>query len=173
MRGTINISNIKIDEDFVKCPPSSRKIQLKREKMEALGRQNKPITLDSHWMLTDGYATLLAMKELGYTECECVIKDNTYGNYEKNIVLSYRNKPTVYIYGIHKGTAQNPPKEYVWRVPTSRKEFVEKNVLPGDTVICNTRYGNKPVVVTKIETLDKCPVEQRVLKFICKIDDGE
>ena len=170
MRRIINISDIKINENFVKHPPSPRKVQLKREKMEALGRQNKPVTLDTHCTLTDGYATLLAMKELGYTECECIIKDNTYGNYEKNIVLSYRNKPTLYICGIHKGTAQNPPKEYVWRVTDSKREYVYENVLPGDTVLCQTKYGLKPIIVTKIVNSDECPIRMRVRKFYRKIE---
>lgn len=32
-------------------------------------------------------------------------------------------------------------------------------ILIGDTIVCNTKYGISPVLVTNIVTLDKCPVD--------------
>ena len=74
---------------------------------------------------------------------------------------SDRNIPTTYIYGKHPNS--NCDKEFMWRVPKSMTWFSE-NVQVGDSLLCQTKFGIAPVIVTKIEVLDKCPVDFRVKK---------
>lgn len=164
----MKISDIKISPEFAFHPPYRKKIDKKRDRMYVSGKQNKPIVINDNGLLIDGYATLLAMIELGYTECRCIYQKH-YGNYEKNELLNYRHTPTTYIYGIHPDSKEK--KTYIWRVPSKSRESIYKEVLPGDTVLVNTKHGNKAVVVTKIETLDECPVDFMVRKFIRKLDD--
>lgn len=81
-------------------------------------------------------------------------------------IPKYREQPTTYIYGLHlKGSDQ---KERIWRVPNSWKGFVD-NVQVGDTIFCNTVHGKAPIVVTRIETLNKCPVEFVVKKVASRV----
>ena len=54
-------------------------------------------------------------------------------------------------------------KEYVWRVPTSWTGW-ENDLLPGDRILVNTKYGVKPVIITRIEWRDECPVNMRIKK---------
>lgn len=168
MKNIIKISDIRIPKVFLNHPPARRKIDDKRDRIDLLGKQNKPIIIDENNLITDGYATLLALQELGYTEC-WYRRQNTYGNYEKNQLDDYHNVPTTYIYGIHPNSTSKTPKEYTWRVPNAQRNTIYSEILPGDMVMCETKFGLAPVIVTKIETLDKCPVKGRVKKFVRKI----
>ena len=51
----------------------------------------------------------------------------------------------------------------MWRVPKSWTWFAQ-NVQVGDTVLCQTKFGISPVIVTNVKVLDKCPVDFRVKK---------
>ena len=73
----------------------------------------------------------------------------------------YRNNTTTYVYGIHPNSKDT--KTYVWRVPKSWTWFAE-NVRSGDSILCQTKFGSAPVIVTKVEVLDSCPVNIRVKK---------
>lgn len=156
----IKISEIKICDEFVEHQPSERKIVNKMKWIKKRNRQHGnfcKIVLDENGVLIDGYATMLAMEKMGYTECYCSIKKP-----------NYREQPTTYIFGYHPNSVSEN-REYVWRVPNAQTEWIYGQVLPGDTVLCQTKFGIAPVVVTRIETLDKCPVEMRVKKFIAKL----
>lgn len=59
---------------------------------------------------------------------------------------------------------------YMWRVSKRRTDSVYKEILPGDEVLVATKYGKKPVIITRIETLDKCPTDRVVKKYICKLE---
>ena len=74
-----------------------------------------------------------------------------------------KNKFTTYIYGKHP----NNKKEYIWRVPDSWDGWMEY-VHIGDVIICDTKFGSAPVIISKIETLDKCPVNFKVKKVCSK-----
>lgn len=69
----------------------------------------------------------------------------------KYLKKTYKDQLTTYIYGIHPNSHNH--KEYVWRVPESKK-FTEFKALvqPGDTVFVNTKFGVNPLVVTKVCT---------------------
>ena len=55
----------------------------------------------------------------------------------------------------------------MWRVPESWNGWVD-NVQIGDTVMCATKFGYAPVVVSKIEILDKCPIDIPIKKVCNK-----
>ena len=74
---------------------------------------------------------------------------------------SYKNTSTTYIYGVHPNS--NCSKEFVWRVPASWGNWAD-NLQIGDIVLCQTKFGFAPVIVTKIEVLDKCQVDFRIKK---------
>ena len=81
--------------------------------------------------------------------------------YEKlpKVNTSYKNTLTTYIFGVHPNS--NCTKEFCWRVPASWGNWAE-NIEIGDTVLCQTKFGYSPVVVSKVEVLNKPPVEMRV-----------
>lgn len=157
----IKISEIKISDEFASHQPSTQKIA---KKMRWIGSRNRKgknfckIVLDENGVLIDGYATMLAMKKMGYTECYYSIKKP-----------NYREQPTTYIFGYHPNSITDK-REYMWRVPNPQTEWIYSQVNVGDTVLCQTKFGIAPVIVTRMETLDKCPVDMRVKKFVKKID---
>lgn len=159
---TINISDVKLSSAFLTHQPRCEKIDAKREQILALGKQHKPIIIDKNDYLQDGYATLLAMKELGYTECRYIRLTKTGPQY------TYRDRDTTYIFGIHPTDVNQ--KEYVWRAPDSKRDSVYDEILPGDTAMVQTKQGLRHIVVTRIETLSTCPVDMRVRKYICKCE---
>lgn len=157
MKKIVNISDIKISESFLSHPPKCEKIEKKKhESFDEAGNQIRAVKLNKNNVLINGYATLLAAKELGYKKVWA-----KGGKIEIKNWTSYENKSTVYIFGVHPNS--NCKKEFCWRLPNSWKGF-EKHVEVGDTILCNTKFGRSPIVVTKIETLDKPPVECTIKK---------
>ena len=76
---------------------------------------------------------------------------------------AYRTEKTTYIYGIHPNSLSK--KERIWRVAKSWGNWVD-NIKVGDLILCDTKNGYKQVKVTKIETLDECPVKFQVKKVV-------
>lgn len=155
----MNITDIKISDNFLAHPPKPEKIEMKKKNsFDEVGNQICTVKLDKNNILIDGYATLLAAKELGY--------EKVWVKGGKNMNLSsYRTEPTTYIYGTHPNSNCN--KEFMWRIPKTYAWMTE-NLQIGDTVLCGTKFGISPVIVTKIETLDKCPTELVVKKVVGK-----
>jgi len=77
----------------------------------------------------------------------------------------YRNEKTTYLYGVHPNS--NCTKTFMWQVPKSWTWFSE-NIQVGDSILCKTKFGIRPIIVTKIEVLDKCPVDFVVKKVVGK-----
>ena len=94
---------------------------------------------------------------------EVIFKKKHNRQYEKlpKVKPTYKNTPTTYIFGVHLNS--NCTKEFCWRVPASWDNWAE-NIEIGDTVLCQTKFGFSPVIVNRVETLDKPPVEMRVKK---------
>ena len=78
-------------------------------------------------------------------------------------VISYKEKPTVYIYGKHPNGIID--KEYVWRLPKSKENMYDV-LLPGDLIYCSTKNGIAPVIVTRIEKRDSLDADLKV-KVVC------
>ena len=79
---------------------------------------------------------------------------------------NYIEKDTTYIYGIHPNDKTN--KERVWRVPNNWNGW-ENDLLPGDKIIVTTKFGSAPIIITRIECLDKCPVDIPVKRVVAKV----
>lgn len=161
----INLSEIIIPKMFLQSNPSETKMERYRNKWSKYNKQPKPLIVDEDNVLIDGYIQYLVLKELGYEEGNYLVRHES-----KKEKSSYRDTLTTYVYGVHPNS--NCTKEFVWRVPKSMTWFVE-NIQVGDSILCQTKFGIAPVVVTKVETLDKCPVDfcvKRVAKCMIRRD---
>ena len=157
----MKLSDIKISSCFATTTPTSEKMEECREHWNEFHRQDRYIVVDRYNMLIDGYVMYLVLKENNIEEAEIKIwhcKKKRW--YRKDIegwkTPKYRNEPTTYVYGKHLNSLGD--KEYVWRIPKSWT-WMQENLQMGDTIACTTKCGISPVVVTKIETLDLCPVD--------------
>ena len=147
------LSEVIITQAFANSYPSEDKVLKYRKEFAKTGKQSKFLVVNKYNVLMDGYIQYLILKENGIEEAE-YIRSN-----RKN-VENYRNEMTTYIYGKHENSSCD--KEFVWRVP---KTWVSFDVKVGDKIFCYTKFGIAPVVVTKIERLEKCPTDLRVKKL--------
>lgn len=166
----MKLSEIKIHNSFVETTPSERKIEECRNNWEKYKRQDRYIVVDNEGFLIDGYVQYLILKEHKEEYAKVKIsncrKKRWYRINTKDWdIPHYKNNQTTYIYGVHPRS--NCVKEFVWRVPETWTGFVE-NVLVGDTVLCATKFGYSPVVVTRIEALDRSPIEIPIKKVCNK-----
>lgn len=161
----MKLNDIVITDEFKKTMPRKEKMDKCRCTYEKYGQPSKKIVVDHKNRLVDGYVQYLVFKE---NNVEDVIvnklenpKDNT-----SRVHKDYKNHLTTYIYGIHPNDTKK--QERIWRVPNSWKGW-ENDILPGDRIMVNTMYGLKPIIVTRIEWLETCPVEYKVKKVAKKI----
>ena len=160
----MKLSDIKISETFANSIPSEEKMEECRNNWDMWHRQDRFIVVNSNNVLIDGYVQYLVLKENYIEEAEIKISNRRKKRwYRKNTddwnIPHYRNETTTYIYGKHPNNNCN--KEFIWRIPKSMTWFTE-NIQVGDSILCQTKFGIAPVIVTKVETLDKCPVDFRV-----------
>lgn len=157
----IKLSEIKITNAFENTTPNPEKVQRYKEYYNKNGKQSKPILLDYKNVLRDGYIQYLILKENGIEEA-IIIRKKKYKRLKKcKTTSSYKDSSTTYIFGVHPNS--NCTKEFCWRVPVSWETWVD-NIEIGDTVLCQTKFGFSPVIVNRVEVLDKPPVEMRVKK---------
>ncbi len=153
----IDINKIVISESFFNSKPSDIKVKKYREDYYLTHKQKKPIVLNEDYVLIDGYIQYLILKENGVMNAYCKIYSN------------YKNSLTTYVYGTHKYLNC----ERVWRVPPFKeKEF--SNLQVGESVWCKTKYGIAPVTITKIEKLNKPPVDFDIKTVVrkCNVSKG-
>ena len=156
----MKLSDIKISDEFASTNPSKFKMDRYRDMWDKFNRQPKYIVVNDNNVLIDGYIQYLLLKEKGFEDGECLVRHSKNGN-----KTTYRNTITTYVYGVHPNS--NCDKEFIWRVPKSMTWFAE-NVQVGDSILCQTKFGIAPVIVTRVEVLDKCPVDFRVKKVASK-----
>ena len=156
----IKLDEIIIPKVFLESKPSEMKIEKCINKWKKYNKQPKLLIIDEDNVLIDGYIQYLVLKELGHEEGNYILKHKS-----KKEKSSYRNIPTAYVYGIHPNSKD--VKTYMWRVPKSWTNWTD-NIQIGDTVMCATKFGYAPVVVSKIEILDKCPIDIPVKKVCSK-----
>ena len=112
----------------------------------------------------------MILKDFGEVEVDVVYLDKE----EKKVELkpSYLNTTTTYIYGIHPKSRSK--KERVWRVPANWGNWAD-NLCIGDLIMCDTKFGEMQVKVTRIEILDERPVDMVIKKVTRKrfLRDGE
>lgn len=162
----IKLSEIKISSAFANTTPSPHKIHKYRESYrENCHRQEKPIVIDKNNYLRDGYIQYLILKEDGVDEAMIIRKNKYKNNKISRKIPAYKNSKTTYIYGIHP--EDKLKKERVWRVPNTWIGW-EKDLLPGDNIIVDTKYGIRTIVITRIEWLDKPPVDYVIRRVVKK-----
>lgn len=172
MTGKIKLSDIKIKDSYTETIPHEEKILECRGHFLSYGEQDRMIIVNHNGELIDGYIQYLVLKELGIEKAEVIVSEKTKNYWhrkstKKQVVPCYKNLTTTYIFGIHEDW--DDKRELMWRVTPKIEMYVYENVLPGDTVLVDTRHGTKPVVVTRIEVFDRCPTNKKVRKFICKV----
>lgn len=163
-----DLSNIKIMKSFQDTVPREYKMNKCRQHWQKYGCQDRYIVVDSNGYLIDGYIQYLVLKENNIDEAEVVFADKKRRIYKRKPHFNYGT--TTYVFGKHKSS----DKEYVWRIPKSWFENGKANEIHiGDNIIVYTRYGFKVVTVTRMETLDECPVNRTVYKILKKLDGDE
>ena len=159
----IKLSDIAISSAFAASAPSEQKVQKYKSRFANTGKQSRYLVLDNENILMDGYIQYLILKENN-------VEEAYYVRYRKK-KPTYRTKKTTYVYGTHPNSKCT--KDFVWRVPENWCGFAE-NIKVGDTIYCRTKFGVSPVVISRIEVSDLCPVDipmRKVAKQI--IQSGE
>lgn len=167
----MKLSEIKISNAFAATIPREGKVKACREYWEENHEQDRDIVVNKDNVLIDGYIQYLVLKEKGIEEVfvKQLGRKRRYRYVKKDRVYrepAYKNSTTTYIRGVHLN--RRTDKEYIWRVPNSWKGW-ENDLLPGDVILVRTQYGVKPIAITNIEWLDKCPVDMRVKKVCGKV----
>lgn len=180
----MNLSEIKIPESFESSVPSLYKYEKCCRYYKETGNQDRYIVVDEKNVLVDGYIMYLVLKSHNVESCDAkriTLRKHKYTDKQRvrygrlipsEKVLTYKEKPTVYIYGKHPNGIIN--KEYVWRLPKSKENMYDV-LLPGDLIYCSTKNGIAPVIVTRIEKRDSWDTELKV-KVVCSriiIRNGE
>ena len=160
----LKLDEIKITSAFAETTPSEKKMSECRYNWNLFKTQDRYLVLDDNYYLIDGYVQYLVLKEKGAEYAEVKFsnkKQKRWYRKRMNYVPKYRNESTTYVYGVHPSDKYN--KERVWRIPKNWL-WSAKNIQVGDSILCETKNGKAPVIVTKVEALDTCPVDFAVKK---------
>ena len=170
----MKLADIKISEAFANSIPSEKKLNECRNNWNHWKRQDRYIVVNPDNILIDGYIMYLVLKENNVEVVEIKISNRRKKHwYRRNVedrnVPYYRNEATTYVYGVHPNSKSG--KEFAWRVPKSWSELEwEDGLNIGDEILVTTKFGIKPVVATKIEISDKCPVNMPVKRVVKRIN---
>ena len=162
----MKLSDIKIKESFANTTPSEEKMNECRYNWRIYSKQDRYIVVDHNNVLIDGYCMYLVLMEYKEEYAEVKISHCRKKRWERKSIKDwvaprYRENPTTYIYGTHPNSKDT--KTYMWRVPESWTGWAD-NIQIGDTIMCTTKNSYTPVVVNKIEVLNKCPIDIPVKK---------
>ena len=163
---TINLSDIKITKAFIDTVPNPDKVKKYKDYYIKNQIQEKAIVIDNNNYLQDGYIQYLILKECGATKATIIRVKNHKSVKNNNINRSfpkYKTNRTTYIFGVHPN--DNFSMERVWRVPNTWNGW-EEDLSIGDTIVVHTKHGKAPLIITKIETLDKPPIKD-IIKRVC------
>lgn len=164
----MKLSDIIIKEDFKNSPPKFQRIEECRQKWKSFGEQDRLIIVNHDNVLVDGYVMYLVLLENGIEEAEIRIGECAKRKglrKSKEDMRDYRNERTCYVYGKHPS---NNAREYIWRIPPKWTQFAD-NVQRGDLILCEAKSSYAPVIVTRIEVCDTCPVTYEVRKVWSKM----
>lgn len=150
----IDIDTIRISNAFQRTHPSDVKLKECSDYWNKYHKQSKMIVLSKNNVLVDGYIQYLILKE----------NNEKIAEVEQS---EYQKEWTTYIYGIHQ---EGSGKEYVWKVPKTWAGW-ENDILPGDKILVETKYGAREIIVTKIEWLDEFPINKKVRNVYKKIEN--
>lgn len=155
----ININKIRVKKSYRKSKPRPEKFSRKLYEFE--NGTIDPIIVDRYYRLIDGYITYLIYKErdIEYVPVQLPSKPKK---------PSYRNSPTLYIYGRHLNKDGQPKgKEYVYRASKNLIDF-----LDAEKVLVYENNKKVPILITRTEVLDHCPVGKPVAK-VARVIKGE
>lgn len=142
----IKMKDIVIPKWFEKSHPSRYKLAERLAAYESGELFTKyDIVVNEDNVLTDGYVTYLTLLNVGYS-----------GMVAAKV---RKSNPRVYVFAKHSPEG----KEYVWKI--SQKFGTDVKIKPGDKVIARTKYGNKEVIVTRVEVLNSPPVSCKIRKL--------
>lgn len=160
----LKMDEIKITSAFAESVPSEKKMVECRNNWEKFNTQDRYIVLNDDYYLIDGYIQYLILKEKNSENAEVVFSNKKRYKWHRKpsyLLPQYRYEATTYIYGVHPNSKET--KTHMWRVPKSWTCWTE-NIQIGDTIMCATKNGYAPVLVNKIEILDRCPIDIPVKK---------
>lgn len=173
MTRVMKLSDIRIKGSFKNSIPNDYKLAQCREYWDQHGFYLHDIVVNNKDYLVNGYIQYLLLKENGIQDV--VVKDFDKKVYKRRKLKvrknsnkkskSYRDMETLYVFGIYPGRT----KERVWRVSNKFQKEWECILSVGDTVFAKTKYGNAPIIVTRIERLSECPVDMPVKRIAKKI----
>lgn len=174
MTRVMKLSDVRIKGSFKNSFPNDYKLAQCREYWSQYGLYLHDIVVNDKGYLVDGYIQYLVLKENGIEDIVVKDLDKKVHNRkklkvrksEKKKSKSYKDMETLYIFGIHLGRGK---KERVWRAPNKFQKEWEDILNIGDIVMVKTKRGNAPIEVTRIERLDKCPVDISVKRVVEKI----
>ena len=168
---TRKINDIIISDNFRRTVPKEHKMQECRDAWNMYHGQDRAIVVDKNNILIDGYIQYLILKEKGIDDAQIILSNKKKLKYKRynmknHSIPYYINNPTTYLYGVHRNNRTGEmSKEYVWRL-SNFKTYEAFDCFPGDRMIVDTKYGIKTAIITKIETLDRCPVNHKVKKCL-------
>lgn len=165
----MKLDDIKISSVFAETTPSEDKMEECRFNWRWYHKQDRFVVVDHNNVLIDGYVMYLVLMEHKEEYVDVKISNRRKKRWHRKntrdwTIPHYRNEPTTYIFGTHPNS--NCQREFVWRVPESWTGFAD-NIEVGDTVLCATKFGYFPVMVSRIEVLDKPPIDIPIKK-VCR-----
>lgn len=131
----MNLSEIKIPESFESSVPSLYKYEKCCRYYKETGNQDRYIVVDEKNVLVDGYIMYLVLKSHNVESCDAkriTLRKHKYTDRQRKRygrlvppekVLTYKEKPTVYIYGKHPNGIID--KEYVWSITSRRFDLLQ------------------------------------------------
>lgn len=138
------VKDIKIKDEFKQTRPSRAKIEACEEYFKTHGTLDREIIIDENGCLIDGYIGYLIL---------------TKNNVETVETLLPSQAKKTFVFGRHSDTG----KEYVWIVPRRKHNM---KIAIGDKILVKTKYGVKPVNVTRVEIAVDPPVSFKIKPFI-------
>lgn len=173
----MKLQDIKLTSAFTESVPSEKKMNECRYYWDNYHKQDRYLVINRDGYLIDGYVMYCVLKENNIGEANVKISARRKKRWFRKNVSDwdsphYRNEETTYVYGMHYNTIRGEfSKEFVWRVPRlwSEKGW-EDGLKTGDEILVDTKYGIKKIAVTRVEKLDKCPVDFPVKRVVKRLD---
>lgn len=144
MKKPIELKDIKIKKQFAQTTPSAKKMKAAERYFRWHRRIDKNIVLNSNNVLVDGYIRYLVLVNHGKKKTR---------QYQKEVKKPIKQ---TYVYGKHSDNG----KEFVWRLTKNTKNA--DNLLVGCKAKVRTKWGIKPITVTKIKELNIPPIKGNI-----------
>ena len=158
----MHLAKIKIKPSFKANPPKDYKMRKAREEWLHNGnKQTRCLVVNNKGELIDGYVQYLILQENAVKKAEVIRADKPMKCYCRK---HFNDKKVAYIYGVHKGGSK---KVYVWQVPNLWVKFANK-IAVGDMVFCEAKGNVAPVIVTKVEIVNKSLSNKHIGKVVSK-----